>query len=97
MIFATHSVVTAADCPLGYLLLRCIRAFLVVDMYTGFEVHTDDTLAQERESVQAYGNLIQVSNFLLVLSMTANKYLLCRSISKRPPKTKALEPKTGTS
>ncbi|KAF7980011.1 hypothetical protein HWV62_40118 [Athelia sp. TMB] len=55
IVFATHSVITAAACPLGYLLLRCLRLFVVVDMYTALEVHTEDTIAEGREAVRAFG------------------------------------------
>lgn len=61
MTFATHSVITEEECSLGYLLLRCLRLFLVLDMYTALEVHTEDTIAQGCEAVQAFGKLIKVS------------------------------------
>ncbi|KAG1886896.1 uncharacterized protein F5891DRAFT_1200395 [Suillus fuscotomentosus] len=44
VIYAAHTIVTEDECPIGYLLLRCIRLFLEVDLYAALEVHTADTI-----------------------------------------------------
>lgn len=78
MTFATHSVITEEECPLGYLLLRCLRLFLVLDMYTALEVHTEDTIARGCEAVQAFGKLIKVSTDLLHLPVPDLKNFLAQ-------------------
>lgn len=60
-IFAMHSVLTEEACPLGYLLLRCLRSFNIVDTYTALEVHTTERIASGREALQKYGKLLNVS------------------------------------
>ncbi|KAG1850262.1 hypothetical protein C8R48DRAFT_778238 [Suillus tomentosus] len=59
VIFAAHAIVTEDECPLGYLLLRCIRLFLEVDMYAALEVHTTDTIHAGRHVVQAFSTYLQ--------------------------------------
>ncbi|KAG2340835.1 hypothetical protein BDR05DRAFT_977210 [Suillus weaverae] len=53
IIYATHNILTEEDFPLGYLLLRCVRLYLEVDMYAAFEVHTANTISEGRSAVQA--------------------------------------------
>ncbi|KZP29511.1 hypothetical protein FIBSPDRAFT_727366 [Athelia psychrophila] len=55
ILFATHNVITEAACPLGYLLLKCLRSYLVVDMYVALEVHTQTTIQAGRAAVLAFG------------------------------------------
>ncbi|KAG2110154.1 hypothetical protein BD769DRAFT_1630365 [Suillus cothurnatus] len=54
ILYAAHDVVTEEDCPLGYLLLRCIRLYIEVDMYASLEVHTSDTIREGRNVVQMF-------------------------------------------
>ncbi|KAF7799477.1 hypothetical protein EIP86_010712, partial [Pleurotus ostreatoroseus] len=49
--FAAHDALTEDVSPLGYLLLRCIRAYVEHDMYLSFEVHTEDTIALGRAAL----------------------------------------------
>jgi hypothetical protein len=60
LIFTSHNVLTEKDSPLGYLLLRCIRAYLDVTMWQSFEVHTEDTISDGEEAVQNLGEMIKV-------------------------------------
>jgi len=60
MVYAAHDVVTEQNCPLGYLLLRCIRLYLEIDMYAALEVHTTDTIQAGRHTLQAFSALMQV-------------------------------------
>ncbi|KAG1816991.1 hypothetical protein EV424DRAFT_1624504 [Suillus variegatus] len=53
IIYATHDILTEEASPLGYLLLRCVRLYLEVDMYAAFEVHTANTISEGRSAVQA--------------------------------------------
>ncbi|KAG1771613.1 hypothetical protein EV702DRAFT_1181456 [Suillus placidus] len=59
VIYAAHDIVTEDKCPLGYLLLRCIRLFLKVDMYSALEVHTTDTIRAGQHAVQAFSSYLQ--------------------------------------
>ena len=38
--FVAHTALTKSDNSLGYLLFHCHCQYLVVDMYSGLEVHT---------------------------------------------------------
>ncbi|KAG0694025.1 hypothetical protein DFH29DRAFT_985372 [Suillus ampliporus] len=58
IIYATHNILTEHDCPLGYLLLRCICLYLKMDMYAAVEVHTTDTINAGRHTVQALAALM---------------------------------------
>ncbi|KAG2092632.1 uncharacterized protein F5147DRAFT_747990 [Suillus discolor] len=59
VIYAAHTIVTEDGCPIGYLLLRCIRLFLEVDLYAALEVHTADTIHAGRHAVQAFSTYLQ--------------------------------------
>ncbi|KAF7969796.1 hypothetical protein HWV62_25973 [Athelia sp. TMB] len=59
IIFALHNVVTRAACPNGYLLLKCMRSYLVVDMYFALEVHTETTIQAGKEAVVSFGKDLQ--------------------------------------
>lgn len=71
IVFAAHEVLCQNDDDdgLGYLLLRCTRAYLVVDMYAALEVHTSETLKKGRAAVAEFGKLLQVSYFLNILTV----------------------------
>jgi len=60
ILYAAHDVVTEEDCPLGYLLLRCIRLYIEVDMYASLEVHTSDTIREGRNVVQMFSVFLKV-------------------------------------
>lgn len=95
IIFATHSVITAEACPLGYLLLRSIRHFQLIDMYAALNVHTEDTITRGDETIQAFGRALEVSMLLWTLLTSANDIMLQRSISKKQKRTKILHQKAG--
>ncbi|KAG1886830.1 uncharacterized protein F5891DRAFT_1132413 [Suillus fuscotomentosus] len=59
VIFAAHAIVTEDECPLRYLLLRCIQLFLEVDMYAVLEVHMTDTICAGQHAVQAFSTYLQ--------------------------------------
>ena len=41
-------------------MLRCLRSYLVIDMYFALEVHTEDTIAAGRAEVLNFSSLIKV-------------------------------------
>lgn len=44
----------------SYCLLRCIRAYIELDLYLGLEVHTTSTLAAGRSQQQKFAELMEV-------------------------------------
>ncbi|KAI9464204.1 hypothetical protein HD554DRAFT_2026564 [Boletus coccyginus] len=58
VIFASHGVLTNESNKTGYLLLRCIRAYLEFDMYISLEVQTTETIAAGREALSTLSVLM---------------------------------------
>jgi hypothetical protein len=46
----------------GILLLRCIRAYVELDMLASFEIHTDRTIAWGRGVLKTFAKLAEVSS-----------------------------------
>lgn len=46
----------------GRLLLRCIRAYVEIDLLASFEVHTEKTIADGRAMVEKFVKLANVSH-----------------------------------
>ncbi|KAG2338015.1 hypothetical protein BDR05DRAFT_978302 [Suillus weaverae] len=59
IIYAMHNILTEDESLLGYFLLQCVRLYLEVDIYAAFEVHTTDTINEERSAVQALTALMK--------------------------------------
>jgi len=68
-IFTSHNVLTQQASPLGYLLLRCLRAYLDLTMWESLEVHTEDTIASGRQAVSQLGKLITVGCLLIAAEL----------------------------
>lgn len=64
LIFTSHNVLTQKESPLGYLMLRCLRSYLNLDMWVSLEVQTEDTLESGRQELIRFSALIQVRPFL---------------------------------
>ncbi|KAG1890839.1 hypothetical protein F4604DRAFT_1888578 [Suillus subluteus] len=62
IIYATHNILTEDKSPLRYLLLRCVRLYLEVDIYAAFEVHTTVMISEGRSAVQALTALMKDDN-----------------------------------
>ncbi|PCH36191.1 hypothetical protein WOLCODRAFT_86299, partial [Wolfiporia cocos MD-104 SS10] len=58
-IFATHNILSTRPGSAEYLLLRCLRSYLVLDMYLSFEVHTSRRLAEGQEELLRFSKLIK--------------------------------------
>jgi hypothetical protein len=66
-VFAAHDLLPNTDeCKIAYLLLRCIRAYLEVDLYAALEVHTTETIAAGRKALQYFSELMNVSHIRLL-------------------------------
>lgn len=55
----------------GQLLLRCVRAYVELDLLASFEVHTDNTIQHGRLVAQKFAKLADVSH----LSSTRKYYI----------------------
>ena len=49
----------------GYQLLRCLRAFQILDIHMAFEVHTEDTIASLRCALLDWESNLSVSPSML--------------------------------
>ncbi|KAG1858282.1 hypothetical protein C8R48DRAFT_748763 [Suillus tomentosus] len=58
IIYATHDILPEQDCPLGYLLLRCVRLYLELDMYASLEVHTAETISSGRHTHRMFSAIL---------------------------------------
>ncbi|KAG1849526.1 hypothetical protein F4604DRAFT_1883786 [Suillus subluteus] len=59
IVYATHDILTEADCPIGYLLLRCVRLYIELDMYASLEVHTAETISSGRHTHCTFSAILQ--------------------------------------
>ncbi|EGN93201.1 hypothetical protein SERLA73DRAFT_126702 [Serpula lacrymans var. lacrymans S7.3] len=60
-IFVSHNVLQSQDHPEGYLLLQCLRSYLNLAMYIGFDVHTDKTIDAGQRELLKFSLLLQMS------------------------------------
>ena len=58
--FITHDILTNDKNPDGYLLLRLLRCYLILDTYASMEVHTTETLEKGEEALRYYAAIMQV-------------------------------------
>lgn len=61
--FVTHSYLEERESPVGYLLLKCIRSYLIVDSYLTMAVHTEDTMAEGEVELLKFGEHLNVSSY----------------------------------
>ena len=61
LIFASHHVLTQANCPNGFLLLKLLRSYVELDMYASLTVHTDVTLKLGKEEFLCFNEILRVS------------------------------------
>ncbi|KAG1857471.1 hypothetical protein F4604DRAFT_1589912 [Suillus subluteus] len=57
-IFAAQRILRRSQSKLGYLLLRCIRHYIDLDIYAGFEVHTEDSIVAGRQALRDFSALM---------------------------------------
>jgi hypothetical protein len=60
VIYAVHTELLESENPLGYLLLRCLRSYVILDMYAALEVHTAETIGAGRAEVLKFSALMKV-------------------------------------
>ncbi|KAG2155790.1 uncharacterized protein EDB93DRAFT_1262085 [Suillus bovinus] len=59
IIFAAHDVIDRGTHTLPYLLLRCIREYVNIDMYAALEVHTSETIAAGCLAITEFTQLLE--------------------------------------
>ncbi|KAG1846280.1 hypothetical protein F4604DRAFT_1884179 [Suillus subluteus] len=60
-IFAAQRILRRSQSKLRYLLLRCIRHYIDLDIYAGFEVHTEDSIVAGRQALRDFSALMDIS------------------------------------
>ncbi|KAG1733329.1 uncharacterized protein EDB91DRAFT_1251331 [Suillus paluster] len=58
-IFVAQRILCRSQSKLGYLLLRCIHHYIDLDIYTGFEVHTEDSIVAGRQALREFSALME--------------------------------------
>lgn len=61
LIYVAHNVFNHDDYPTDYLLLRLIWAYVDLDMYLSFDLHTERTIAAGRQQFNKFAELLKVS------------------------------------
>ncbi|KAG2158730.1 uncharacterized protein EDB93DRAFT_1290809 [Suillus bovinus] len=59
IVFAAHDVIDRGTHTLPYLLLRCIREYVNIDMYAALEVHTSETIAAGCLAITEFTQLLE--------------------------------------
>jgi hypothetical protein len=59
-----HSLLEESESSEGYLLLRVLRSYLILDTYAAMEVHTTETIEAGRKELAQFESLMNVSWFL---------------------------------
>ncbi|KAG2126460.1 hypothetical protein BD769DRAFT_1652763 [Suillus cothurnatus] len=60
IVFTAHNVFQRDVDPHVYLLLRCIRSYVELNMYASLEVHTEDTIRDGRNTLSKFAELMDV-------------------------------------
>ncbi|KAJ6572855.1 hypothetical protein DFH09DRAFT_916508 [Mycena vulgaris] len=58
ILYAVHNILTDS---LGLLLLRCVRSYLVLNVYVGLQLHTPSTIAAGRQELEKFGQLMKTA------------------------------------
>ena len=60
----SHNVVDSKN---GQILLQCLRAYLNLNMFTGFNVHTMETIAMGEKALQVFSDIMKVCVFYSIV------------------------------
>ena len=82
LIFASHHVLTQANCPNGFLLLKLLRSYLELDMYASLTVHTDVTLKLGKEEFLRFDETLRVSAWTTAGTVNALISIVLRNTVK---------------
>ena len=58
----------------GQLLLRCVRAYVELDLLASLEVHTDETIKYGRGVAEKFVKLANVSRVFCIQNLIANMF-----------------------
>ena len=73
--FLAHSILDVSRSPIGYLLLRLIRSYLIFDAYLTLEVHTESTIRAGRAELKNYGTLMKVHGWSFSQVQISNQFI----------------------
>ena len=69
--FSSHNLLTEDISPDGFILLRLLRSYLELDMFSSLTVQTESTLAAGKKELKIFEHIVKVlfplSHFLLLL------------------------------
>jgi adenosyl cobinamide kinase/adenosyl cobinamide phosphate guanylyltransferase len=73
MLFASHDLISPKYQGEGHILISCLRAYLNLFMFTGFHLHTMETIESGREELKRFNELMKVryyivANYTLIIS-----------------------------
>ncbi|KAG2135968.1 hypothetical protein DEU56DRAFT_913061 [Suillus clintonianus] len=71
VLFTAQDIFHQSQSKLGYLLLRCIRYYIELDIYASFEVHTEETIAAGRATLDMFSELME--EYITKLQPKTNK------------------------
>ncbi|KIK76219.1 hypothetical protein PAXRUDRAFT_782743 [Paxillus rubicundulus Ve08.2h10] len=57
-IFAAYPIINQQEHPVTYHLLKCMQAFIDLDIYTALEVHTEETLAAGHAALKTFSEMM---------------------------------------
>lgn len=60
MIFICHNAFNRDIDKTAWLLLQVIRSYTFIDLLLSFDVHTEDTIAEGREEINVFIDVLQV-------------------------------------
>lgn len=63
LMFSAYNILTEAESPDGFVLLKLLRRYLELHMYTSLSVHTSSTLADGEEALLEFETIVKVSVF----------------------------------
>lgn len=87
MLFVVHQLFDQDTDPTGYLLLRCFRSYIELDMYAALEVHTESTIAAGEKELLKFSSLLTVILLQCVLLNRGSHQSLFRSMWTWPKAT----------
>lgn len=57
------------DSPTGHILLQCMQAYLNLNMFAGFNVHTTETIAMGEKALLAFSDLMKVIVYCILFAL----------------------------
>lgn len=64
--FCAYNILTEAESPDGFILLKLLRRYLELHMYTSLSVHTSSTLADGEEALIEFETMVKVCSGYII-------------------------------